>query len=69
MIAAAGRSLQRQQSSRETLEADAAAKAAGFFLEIDFDNDSDPEATVIDVSGQNQTDLLAQLTGWPCPGG
>jgi len=35
-------------------------------LGIELDNDADPEATVITVSGQGQnTDLLSQMTGWP----
>ena len=42
--------------------ADAAAES-GFALSIAFDNGADPEATVITVSGQDQTDLLSQITG------
>ena len=42
--------------------ADAAAES-GFALSIVFDNGADPEATVITVSGQDQTDLLSQITG------
>jgi hypothetical protein len=34
-------------------------------LGIELDNDGDPDATVITVSGQGQnTDLLSQMTGW-----
>ena len=32
-------------------------------LKIEFDNNSDPDATVISISGPDQTDLLMQLTG------
>ena len=32
-------------------------------LKVEFDNESDPEATVISISGPDQTDLLMQLTG------
>lgn len=39
------------------------ASSSGFNLNIEFDNNSDPTATVITVSGQDQTDLLAQMTG------
>lgn len=40
-----------------------AAASAGFMLNIEFDNQKDPDSTVITVSGQDQTDLLSQLTG------
>lgn len=40
-----------------------AAASAGFMLSIEFDNQRDPEHTVITVSGQDQTDLLSQITG------
>ena len=32
-------------------------------MKIEFDNKSDPDATVISISGPDQTDLLMQLTG------
>jgi len=32
-------------------------------LVVDFDNDSDPECTVITIEGQDQSDLLMSLTG------
>lgn len=32
-------------------------------LTISFDNDADEEATILNVSGQDQSDLLMQLTG------
>ena len=45
----------------EKAEEDAAA--LGYNLSIEFDNDTDPEATVITVSGKDHTDLLSQMTG------
>ena len=42
----------------------ASEEAAKESLGIELDNDADPEATVITVSGQGQnTDLLSQMTG------
>lgn len=32
-------------------------------LTISFDNDADEEATILNISGQDQSDLLMQLTG------
>ncbi|KAK9829872.1 hypothetical protein WJX72_008358 [[Myrmecia] bisecta] len=40
-----------------------AASSAGFDLILDFNNDADPEATVITIQGQDQSDLLMTLTG------
>lgn len=32
-------------------------------LQIDFDNEGDPDVTLISISGPDQSDLLMQLTG------
>lgn len=43
-------------------QAENEASGRGFSLKIDFDNDTEPDATVITVSGQDHTDLLSQMT-------
>ncbi len=47
--------------------ADALASSSGSSIEetlvIDFDNDADPECTVITIEGKDQSDLLMSLTG------
>ena len=45
----------------EKVQEDAAS--LGYNLSIEFDNDTDPDATVITVSGKDHTDLLSQMTG------
>ena len=32
-------------------------------MQVDFDNDSDPDATIITISGRDKADLLMALTG------
>ena len=49
-----------RSSSAKALEA---AAATGFRFNIDFDNQSDPDATVITISGPDRSDLLMELTG------
>ena len=57
--AASSNMKQRGGSSKE------ASGSNGASLGIDLDNDADPEATVITVSGQgHNNDLLSQMTGW-----
>ena len=47
-----------------TLEPEApASNLSSLPLNIHFDNDSDPECTVITITGPNQANLLVQLTG------
>lgn len=42
---------------------EATASFDGVGLSIEFDNDADPTATVITLSGKDHTDLLSQMTG------
>ena len=44
-------------------KAEEEAASLGYNLDIEFDNDTDPNATVITVSGKDHTDLLSQMTG------
>ena len=47
-----------------TVSAEASSSnLSSYPLQIDFDNDGDPDVTLISVSGPDQRDLLMQLTG------
>ena len=47
-----------------TVSAEASSSnLSSYPLQVDFDNDSDPDVTLISVSGPDQRDLLMQLTG------
>ncbi len=38
-------------------------KRAESTVQVEFDNDSDPDATIITISGRDKADLLMALTG------
>ena len=47
-----------------TVSAEASSSnLSSYPLQIDFDNEGDPDVTLISVSGPDQRDLLMQLTG------